>query len=550
MNSTQLKAFFRQFFKVITGGPVSGPAGKTRSSGILLSLDKLVDESERAFVPLLGSELPSDRQAFAGLALRPLLVQLANAAGGVVTPSAPGQVGTVTPTPGVNQLGLAFPLVPSATSYTAKYRSAGSGAYITGTSGSGSPLVITGLTASAYNFTVTASNNAGAGLASAPVTATPAVANNGKKRLRTLGDSRRQQGNSTPGSLSVLYYVQQENAGNANIEVMPATFAEGGWGLTVSYNNPSWLDVWDTVVKPVLQQDVADGYTTTLEIQAFINIMAVRIEQGALTNQQIIDECLYGASEVSARAHALGVRTMITTPWAAAPHNAWTDAMRARLEACRLAVRQELLGRAEVEYGARSVADVGSHYRVDSSTDVALDAVNNPTSDGVHFADPDRALIEGPVVKAAFDFDISGTFGIATGPSAPVGPTQQAWLYSDPAPAVSFAGTGGTVGANYAYVKSSILSNSTFTGSVFSVGYGAYPDAFPLYDVYCNGVFVGSIDDARTSSGGISEKTKTFAMAAGTKVGWEIRPVAASGGLALDSNGNPPTHYFYRASAS
>lgn len=79
MTRDQLKQFFRQYFKVVPGGPASGPAGKTRSAGVLTSLDKLVDESEPSFAPITPTELRPGAVNIAGLNLREALIALANA---------------------------------------------------------------------------------------------------------------------------------------------------------------------------------------------------------------------------------------------------------------------------------------------------------------------------------------------------------------------------------------------------------------------------------------------------------------------------------------
>ena len=129
---------------------------------------------------------------------------------GIGSPAVLGQVGPVMPTPGVNQMGLAFPLVAGATSYTAKYRSAGNGAYMTGVSGPGSPLTVTGLTANPYDFIVLASNSAGAGPASAPVTATPAAAAQARRVVahgNSLVEGHYPGGDASESAVGGKYYA-------------------------------------------------------------------------------------------------------------------------------------------------------------------------------------------------------------------------------------------------------------------------------------------------------------------------------------------------------
>lgn len=158
-----------------------------------------------------------------------------NGGSDTVTPTIPGQVGTVTPTPGNHQMGLAFPLVSGATSYTAKYRATGSGAYITGVTGSGSPLTITGLANDvADDFIVIASNSAGSGTPSVAVTATPTA------------------GISTPTLLGELY--------NKNSWTDLNDFQLNG-GLTASI----------VAGKIVLSGNSASDYTKSLSMPGFAN---------------------------------------------------------------------------------------------------------------------------------------------------------------------------------------------------------------------------------------------------------------------------------------
>ena len=375
--------------------------------------------------------------------------------------------------------------------------------------------------------------------------------------LYPTGDSRRTQGDNTAGNYSVPYQLAVSYASNTAVAVTTTGIAHSGYGLTVSYGtgNPSLLSLYATEVRPLIQASIAAGRTAIVEVEAGINDMAFLVEQGTLTNAQITAQLRQGRIDYHAGAQADGARTIATTPFAAAPRGTnWTQAMYDRLEAIRLDDVAWTRTNAQGILHAIAIADVASDYQVDAQSKVILSATNNRTADGVHLAADGRIAIDAPVVKAAFDIAMTNVFGIAPGRTAPVAPTapvQQAWLHSEPvAASLRFAGSGGADSANFCYVHSSIISGNSYTGTTFSVGYGAYPDAFALYDVYCNGVLVGSINDSRTASGGIVELTKTFAMAAGTKTGWEIRPVTTSGGPALDSGPNPPILYFYRASAA
>lgn len=88
--------------------------------------------------------------------------------------TAPGKVGVLALTPGNGQMGLTFPAVDTATSYTPQYRPAGVGAFTNGTPSATLPLVVSGLTnGSAYDFRAYASNAVGDGAVSDVVSGTP-----------------------------------------------------------------------------------------------------------------------------------------------------------------------------------------------------------------------------------------------------------------------------------------------------------------------------------------------------------------------------------------